>query len=1366
MKKICFAILLSFLIVLSGGTLAFAEDYIDGGVHKDLSAPLLTETVTYINTYDGTVGNPMFFRLIPTVTDYFTIETTGTVDTEGELYDALGNSLEVRDDVVGSNFQIHRELIGGETYYLRVTNYTMIAGDQTTLRITGDAGGLLAGLAPAISSIVASDAGSNAGLGIGDTVAITFDQNTNKPSITAATIDSKLKLNNGHSWGSALADGDIAWNAAGNILTITFSSVTGSTIAVGDTITLDATANIKDSGGTTSASTDNEPVTGSFADSTAPTVTITAGATAGGDALVNVAEKASGFNVVAQSSEATGTLYVVPSGTANNIPAITAAAIGSAASAGANTDTTIAISANNVGVINGISYEVYAVDAAGNISEISGVAFTAELAAPAGYSAVIDQVAINNANKTAMSFTFAGAEVGATYNYTVTSSGGAGNVSGSGTINNASQQITGINVSGLADGTLTLSVTLTDAAGNTGTASTYTVSKDAANAAPTATVQPITGTLQAGKTLTGHYTYSDVNGDLEGTSTYKWYRSDNAAGLNKTPIAGATSKTYVLQSADEGKYISFEVTPVAATGTLQGTAVESALTGPVAAAAYGSFSFSSAAYSVAENGGSVTITVNRTGGSDGAVTVDYAIINGTATAGSDYTAPAATLSFGNGETSKTFTVSILDDSVYEGDETVNLTLSNPTGGAVLGETSSAVLTITDNEAAPLVDITAASVTIAVPVLGAVPQNAAAVEAATNNPDYTVTGLVWNEALTMGNKFKAGQVYTATVTLTSKNGKKFQDAAFTPTVAGSASVGTTTTAGGAAEGNTVSFTVNYAATGALAVSSIAVTTQPTKMSYTETTDAVLALNGLQVTETNNDGSTNVVTFADGTAAGYTANPANGASLTNAAHNGNPVVITHTASAKIANTGNLTVQDAPVANAAAPVITNNLSTAQVEYSQNATAAALDATATVTDGGTISYAWHSNTTSSTVGATSLGVTTATYTPSTATAGTTYYFCVVTNTNNAASGTTTAQTTSAIANIKVNAAGGGGSGHSSTGSNTPVITVSEVKSELFSNAGDIKVEADVNSAFGQSVAVKITDDTDSQKEIFSLAGANDRVYPFDISLHSKTSNEKIQPKDGYSVKITLPLPKELLDDREKIKVVYGKDGKLETLKSELAEKDGKWYITFEATHFSPYALIVSDEKPAQPETAPWANPFSDVKASDWYYAAVQYAAQNGLMKGTGSNNFSPELVTNRGMIATILYNLDGSGDAEQSTFKDVKPGAYYANAVAWAQKKGIIAGYGNGMFGPDDSITREQLAAMLWKYAGSPAAADSKVLASFKDTGEISAYAQNALAWANQKGIINGKGGGLLDPKGKATRGEAAQIMQNFLQKSGLMK
>src|SRR5262249_47711275 len=113
----------------------------------------------------------------------------------------------------------------------------------------------------------------------------------------------------------------------------------------------------------------------------------------------------------------------------------------------------------------------------------------------------------------------------------------------------------------------------------------------------------------------------------------------------------------------------------------------------------GALQFSNATYSVNENGGTATITVTRTGGSDGSVSVNYATSNGTATAGSDYTAASGTLTFGAGETSKTFTIPITNDTAVEGNETINLTLSSPTGGATLGSQTSAVLTIQDDDVA-------------------------------------------------------------------------------------------------------------------------------------------------------------------------------------------------------------------------------------------------------------------------------------------------------------------------------------------------------------------------------------------------------------------------------------------------------------------------------------------------------------------------------------------------------------------------------------------------------------------------------------------------------------------------------------------
>lgn len=142
MKKF-FAVLLSILIVFSEGTVAFAFEAIDGGINKDSTAPLLTDVFTNIKTYDGTVGTPMFFRLIPTETDFFTIETTGPVDTLGELYDGSGNLLAENDDFVDLNFKIYRQLTAGQTYYLRVINLDGIPGNQTTLRVVGDSVGEL-----------------------------------------------------------------------------------------------------------------------------------------------------------------------------------------------------------------------------------------------------------------------------------------------------------------------------------------------------------------------------------------------------------------------------------------------------------------------------------------------------------------------------------------------------------------------------------------------------------------------------------------------------------------------------------------------------------------------------------------------------------------------------------------------------------------------------------------------------------------------------------------------------------------------------------------------------------------------------------------------------------------------------------------------------------------------------------------------------------------------------------------------------------------------------------------------------------------------------------------------------------------------
>ena len=173
----------------------------------------------------------------------------------------------------------------------------------------------------------------------------------------------------------------------------------------------------------------------------------------------------------------------------------------------------------------------------------------------------------------------------------------------------------------------------------------------------------------------------------------------------------------------------------------------------------------------------------------------------------------------------------------------------------------------------------------------------------------------------------------------------------------------------------------------------------------------------------------------------------------------------------------------------------------------------------------------------------------------------------------------------------------------------------------------------------------------------------------------------------------------------------------------------------------------------------FADVPATSWAADAVAFASAHELFGGTGANQFSPDLPMSRGMLAVVLHNLENNpAQALTGAFADVDNSQWYAEGVAWAEAQGIIGGYGNGRFGPNDNITREQLAVMLWRYSGSPAATDREL--HFADAHRASDWALDALRWATENGIINGKGGGILDPTGQATRAEAAQMLKNFME------
>lgn len=173
----------------------------------------------------------------------------------------------------------------------------------------------------------------------------------------------------------------------------------------------------------------------------------------------------------------------------------------------------------------------------------------------------------------------------------------------------------------------------------------------------------------------------------------------------------------------------------------------------------------------------------------------------------------------------------------------------------------------------------------------------------------------------------------------------------------------------------------------------------------------------------------------------------------------------------------------------------------------------------------------------------------------------------------------------------------------------------------------------------------------------------------------------------------------------------------------------------------------------------YTDLNMGEWYHDGIHYCLDEGLMDGVDAGMFAPNATTSRAMIVTILWRLQGSPEADTTeTFTDVYPDAWYAKAIAWAVAEGVADGYGEGLFGPNDAITREQLAAMLWRYAARPESEGG--LSAFADGAEVSVWAQQAMSWAVSLGLINGVDSDRLDPKGQATRAQTATILMRFAQ------
>lgn len=196
-----------------------------------------------------------------------------------------------------------------------------------------------------------------------------------------------------------------------------------------------------------------------------------------------------------------------------------------------------------------------------------------------------------------------------------------------------------------------------------------------------------------------------------------------------------------------------------------------------------------------------------------------------------------------------------------------------------------------------------------------------------------------------------------------------------------------------------------------------------------------------------------------------------------------------------------------------------------------------------------------------------------------------------------------------------------------------------------------------------------------------------------------------------------------------------------------------------------VCGAKEGEPES-PWINPFIDVKESDWFYEGVKYAVQKGMFNGTSANTFSPNDPMTRAMLVTVLWRLDGeNAPSGVSGFTDVPGGQWYSTAVAWAAENGIVNGVDKTHFAPNDAVTREQIAAILFRYAEKKGIDTGKRadLSTFPDANQVSGYAKDALAWANAADLIRGSQEGsktLLLPQSNATRAQVATILTRYAQ------
>lgn len=305
-----------------------------------------------------------------------------------------------------------------------------------------------------------------------------------------------------------------------------------------------------------------------------------------------------------------------------------------------------------------------------------------------------------------------------------------------------------------------------------------------------------------------------------------------------------------------------------------------------------------------------------------------------------------------------------------------------------------------------------------------------------------------------------------------------------------------------------------------------------------------------------------------------------------------------------------------------------------------------------------------------------------------------------------------------------------------------------------------------------------------YRLAVSGNEVEGFTYTAEKKSSSSHsydgyitvINPKNGtVSVsddwadedqKITLTITPDKGYVVDKIEIVDLEGDKIDAKKVE--DKDNKYTfrmancdVTVTVTFKEEGKTEDKEETETEETTKPETITFSDVKESDWFYKGVSYAVENGMMNGVGDDQFAPNAPLTREMLAVVLYNMEKQPESTGvNPFADVKADMWYTDAIVWANANGIVAGYDDSTFGLGDSITREQLATILYRYAQLKGydVTEKADLTGYADSTAINGYAVEAMRWANANGIVNGMTETTLAPQGTATRAQVATMLMNF--------